>query len=86
LDVAGHYLELTGTSHPPRRSTRIETPDPAGRAAAGSDRPGAGRRGALCNDASLQPDPQTGRYGVIGDPTEGALLVAAQQAVSGAKP
>ncbi|MGD8807191.1 MAG: cation-translocating P-type ATPase, partial [Chloroflexota bacterium] len=36
--------------------------------------------GALCNDASLQPDPTTGRYSVIGDPTEGALLVAAAQA------
>jgi Ca2+-transporting ATPase len=34
----------------------------------------------LCNDASLQPDPQTSRYAVIGDPTEGALLVAARQA------
>lgn len=35
--------------------------------------------GALCNDASMQPDPQTGRYQAIGDPTEGALLVAASQ-------
>ncbi len=33
--------------------------------------------GALCNDASLQPDPETGRYLPLGDPTEGALLVAA---------
>ena len=36
--------------------------------------------GALCNDASLQADPETGRYLPIGDPTEGALLVAALQA------
>ena len=79
IDVAGHYLELTGTSHPaPALDERHETPirlaeqPPAiGLAIAG---------GALCNDASLQPDPQTGRYGVIGDPTEGALLVAALQA------
>lgn len=35
--------------------------------------------GALCNDASMQPDPQTGRHLPIGDPTEGALLVAASQ-------
>lgn len=35
--------------------------------------------GALCNDASMQPDPKTGRYLPIGDPTEGALLVAASQ-------
>ncbi len=83
IDVAGHYLELTGTSHPapalddhepPIRLA--EQPPAIGLALAG---------GALCNDASLQPDPQTGRYGVgrygvIGDPTEGALLVAALQA------
>lgn len=36
--------------------------------------------GALCNDASMQPDPKTGRYLPVGDPTEGALLVAASQA------
>jgi Ca2+-transporting ATPase len=33
--------------------------------------------GALCNDATLQLDPTTGTYEVVGDPTEGALLVAA---------
>lgn len=81
IDVAGHYLELMGTAHPhpaPALSGNGEAPlslagqPPAiGLALAG---------GALCNDASLQPDPQTGRYAVIGDPTEGALLVAARQA------
>ncbi|MBP8948560.1 MAG: cation-translocating P-type ATPase [Candidatus Promineofilum sp.] len=79
IDVAGHFLELTGTSHPApalddhhNAPIRLADHPPAiGLALAG---------GALCNDASLQPDPQTGRYGVIGDPTEGALLVAALQA------
>lgn len=80
LDVAGHHLELAGTSDSPGSSYRI---------AAGPDelfgsRPSAIgltlAAGALCNDASLQPDPETGRYGFLGDPTEGALLVAAQQA------
>lgn len=33
--------------------------------------------GALCNDAMLQLDSATGKYEVVGDPTEGALLVAA---------
>jgi Ca2+-transporting ATPase len=34
--------------------------------------------GALCNDAELQEDPESeGNFGTIGDPTEGALLVAA---------
>ncbi|MDZ7376475.1 MAG: cation-translocating P-type ATPase, partial [candidate division KSB1 bacterium] len=35
--------------------------------------------GALCNDATLRPDPETGRVQFIGDPTEGALLVAASR-------
>lgn len=34
---------------------------------------------ALCNDAILQPHPQTGEQELIGDPTEGALVVAAQR-------
>ena len=33
--------------------------------------------GALCNDAVLTPDPGPGCFHAIGDPTEGALLVAA---------
>jgi Ca2+-transporting ATPase len=82
IDVAGHFLELMGTSvsHPApsldqNRTTGMpdlsQQPPAIGLTLAG---------GALCNDASLQPDPTTGRYSVIGDPTEGALLVAAVQA------
>ena len=80
IDVAGYYLELVGTSRPPAPVLATER-DPAtiwehqplsiGLVLAGS---------ALCNDASLQPDQETGRYLPIGDPTEGALLVAALQA------
>ncbi|MCI0496204.1 cation-translocating P-type ATPase, partial [candidate division KSB1 bacterium] len=36
--------------------------------------------GALCNDAWLRPDAETGKIQFIGDPTEGALLVAASKA------
>ena len=32
---------------------------------------------ALCNDATLEPDGETGNYQSVGDPTEGALIVAA---------
>ncbi len=80
IDVAGHLLELTGTSQPvpalsgPADNQPLalnEQPPAIGLTLAG---------GALCNDASLQPDAETGRYTVIGDPTEGALLVAAAQA------
>jgi Ca2+-transporting ATPase len=36
--------------------------------------------GALCNDAVLKPDAGPGCFHAIGDPTEGALLVAAARA------
>ncbi len=84
IDVAGHYLELAGTG-------RIAHPAPvlAGDAPKNAVRLLAGQPpavvlslviGALCNDASLAPDPKTGRYIPVGDPTEGALLVATSQA------
>ncbi|MCM4081228.1 HAD-IC family P-type ATPase [Paractinoplanes hotanensis] len=38
--------------------------------------------GAACNDATLTSD--DGRYGILGDPTEGAMLVAARKAGIGA--
>ncbi len=77
LDFAGHRLELT-------EEFRHREPVILG----GEDRGGepgehpalalllAG--GALCNDATLQPDgAHPGRFRALGDPTEGALLVAA---------
>jgi Ca2+-transporting ATPase len=36
--------------------------------------------GALCNDALLEPDEENGGFTTIGDPTEGALIIAAAQA------
>lgn len=82
IDVAGHFLELTGTSasHP---APSLEQDGTIGSPDLSQQPPAIGMTlaaGALCNDASLQPDPTTGRYSVIGDPTEGALLVAAAQA------
>jgi len=47
---------------------------------------------ALCNDAALEPDESPDQPGIIGDPTEGALVVAAtwagwtQQSLQGAFP
>ena len=78
VDVAGHFLELQGTARHPATVLKpteekdffANQPTEIGLALAA---------GALCNDASLQPDPQTGRFMAIGDPTEGALLVAASQ-------
>jgi Ca2+-transporting ATPase len=37
--------------------------------------------GALCNDAVLKPDARAGCYHALGDPTEGALVIAAAQAL-----
>lgn len=80
IDVAGHYLELAGTgeSHDPTLHAFETHPNLF------DGRPSAIAftlmTGALCNDASLAPDSQTGRYSFLGDPTEGALLVAAEQA------
>ncbi len=37
--------------------------------------------GALCNDAVLKPDARAGCFHALGDPTEGALVVAAAQAL-----
>lgn len=80
IDVAGHYLELTGTAKHPAPvltgSDRPTLPLDAQPLSVGLALGG----GALCNDASLKPDPETGRYLPVGDPTEGALLVAAAQA------
>ncbi len=36
--------------------------------------------GALCNDALLEPDEEHGGFTTVGDPTEGALIIAAAQA------
>ncbi|MDX1688987.1 MAG: cation-translocating P-type ATPase [Candidatus Promineifilaceae bacterium] len=78
IDVAGHTLELTGTAQrPPSGLARpveeplVEQPPTIALVLA---------VGALANDASLQPDPESGRYLPVGDPTEGALLVASRQA------
>lgn len=77
IDVAGHNLALQDSaahrqhSAPDTQGGFLKSqPVEIGLALAA---------GALCNDASMQPDPQTGRYLPIGDPTEGALLVAASQ-------
>lgn len=77
IDVAGHNLALQD----PAANNQQGTPGTQGGFL--ESQPAeiglALAAGALCNDASMQPDPQTGRYLPIGDPTEGALLVAASQ-------
>lgn len=79
IDVAGHFLELQGTARHPASSLQLPDASPEFLASQPPEIGLALAAGALCNDASLRPDPQTGRYLALGDPTEGALLVAASQ-------
>ena len=84
LDVAGHSLQLNEGFH--RGMPSLETEPDLGetsRKRDGSEVTDAMRlllaTGALCNDARLVPSKDQGHYHTIGDPTEGALLVAAAQ-------
>jgi P-type Ca2+ transporter type 2C len=79
IDVAGHFLELQGTARHPASALQLADASPDFLAKQPPEIGLALAAGALCNDASLRPDPQTGRYLALGDPTEGALLVAASQ-------
>ncbi|RKH03801.1 cation-translocating P-type ATPase [Corallococcus carmarthensis] len=70
----GHYA-LTGVGHSPlgellREGRPLEVPPDDVRALLVA--------GVLCNEADLQP--REGRWGMTGDPTEGALLFAAKKA------
>jgi Ca2+-transporting ATPase len=80
IAVAGERLDLTETLH--KRQPEV---------AAGELKPGSLGQispairltlvsGALCNDATLKPGKDGGSLHAIGDPTEGALVVAAAQA------
>ncbi|MDZ7341851.1 MAG: cation-translocating P-type ATPase [candidate division KSB1 bacterium] len=83
IDVAGEYLELFDSLHHPAPSlSPLSLPDSSQDIF--ENKPETIflvlMGGALCNDATLKPDPVTNRVQTIGDPTEGALLVAASRA------
>jgi Ca2+-transporting ATPase len=77
IDVVGHRIDLTESIR--NRMPAVEPGE--GPAELLLSQPHAIRMllagGALCNDARLQADDESGKYHTIGDPTEGALLVAA---------
>jgi P-type Ca2+ transporter type 2C len=81
LDVAGHTLQISEDMH--NRMPSLDTGQGEGQPGltAIKDQPDtlslllAG--GALCNDATVTINPGSGSLHTIGDPTEGALLVAA---------
>src|SRR4030042_5566444 len=76
LFTNGKYIEVTGEGYEPRGEFRQD---------GGEINPAEDkqimlllRAGALCNDASLTQSNE--KYGIFGDPTEGALVVAAAKA------
>ncbi|MCX6549396.1 MAG: cation-translocating P-type ATPase [Acidobacteria bacterium] len=77
LDVAGTHLDVMQVLHRAEPAVDVESGGPI----VPGDHPAltlllAG--GALCNDAVLSPQAdQPGHFHVLGDPTEGALVVAA---------
>jgi Ca2+-transporting ATPase len=77
LDLAGHRLDLTEEIH--HREPVVVTSDPASDIV--KSQPALAlllMGGALCNDALLQPEgAHPGQFRAVGDPTEGALVVAA---------
>ena len=78
LDVAGHALDLT--EHLRKDGPILDALDPP----IPDDKKFALSivlvGGALCNDAELKVDTESGRISAVGDPTEGALVVAAMKA------
>ncbi len=83
LDVAGHTVHVEEDLHHRMPSLEAAQAAPQANLGALSGQPDtlalllAG--GALCNDASVNHNPETGRLQTLGDPTEGALLVAASR-------
>jgi len=79
IDVAGYSLDLKESMR--GRSPALNPGDIRRDLVENQPRPIwlALMAGALCNDAIMKPDAGQGRYHTLGDPTEGALVVAAAQ-------
>jgi Ca2+-transporting ATPase len=79
IDVAGYSLDLNESMR--GRSPALNPGDIRWDLVENQPRPIwlALMAGALCNAAVLKPDAGQGRYHTLGDPTEGALVVAAAQ-------
>ncbi len=76
LDVAGHSFEITEEMR--RRMPVFDHADPIqAQVRANPSLTLLLSGGTLCNDAQIQPAGDDGQFRTIGDPTEGALLVAA---------
>lgn len=77
LDLAGHRVDLVETYHHREPVILSGESDPLAGDEGGALRLLLGAC-ALCNDAELRPDPgRPGHFHALGDPTEGAQVVAA---------
>ncbi len=74
LDVAEHTVNLVGRL---RKAGAVLSPDDPPLATPDATLSLLLATVALCNDATLEPNKEPGGYQAIGDPTEGALVVAA---------
>jgi Ca2+-transporting ATPase len=79
VDLAGHRLDLVETLRHHQPALEQADRQPPGLIAENAALGLLLAAGALCNDAELRPSPNSGRFETLGDPTEGALLVAAAQ-------
>jgi P-type Ca2+ transporter type 2C len=80
IDVAGHYVDLVGTGRHPAPGLQSKTPE---RSFLKTQPPAISMvltAGTLCNDAVFTENGHDRHPGFLGDPTEGALLVAAVEA------
>ena len=74
--VDGKFLEVTGVGYAPKGEFKLDgsTAKPEG------DSELLLRIGALCNNAQLRKKEEKESWEIFGDPTEGALIVAAEKA------
>lgn len=79
LFLAGQRFEVSGDGYAPHGSFTSEL----GETLAPEALPASVRQllltAVVCNNASLSEDKAEGRWGIVGDPTEGALLVLGQK-------
>jgi P-type Ca2+ transporter type 2C len=79
IDVAGHYVELVGTGKHPAPGLKKEALDRSFLNGQPQAIAMVLAAGTLCNDAAFTGNGPDGPLEVMGDPTEGALVVAAAQ-------
>lgn len=81
LDVAGHRVELDQelVRNAPSLVSYTQTLAPDAGITQGQSLTLLLAGGALCNDATLSRETAEGKYRALGDPTEGALVIAAAQ-------